>query len=161
MWVTIAITSEEEWHCLCDAIGNPQWTKDSKFADMPGRRQNQEELDNLIEKWTIQHDHYAVQELLQKAGVAAAAVVTLGEHIMHDPQVQERGIYRWLTYHDGVDDPVFRVPWVLPKNPTSLNWCGPYTGQHNDYLLKEVLEMSEEEIAKLAEENVIGATPPG
>jgi benzylsuccinate CoA-transferase BbsF subunit len=159
-WVTIAVTTEEEWHAFCDAIGNPEWTKASKFAGMLSRWQNQEELDSLIGEWTAQHDHYAIQQILQRAGVPAAAVVDLEEHILYDPQVKDRDVYQWLTYHDGVADPVFRVPWVFSKNPTRLKWCGPHTGQHNDYVLKEVLSVSDEEIAKLAEENVIGVAPP-
>jgi benzylsuccinate CoA-transferase BbsF subunit len=160
MWVSIAVTSEEEWRSFCDAIGNPEWTQDPKFTDMASRWQNQEELDRLIEGWTSKHDHYAVQEILQKHGVPAAAVVTLTEHILYDPQVKDRNIYTWLTYHDGIDDAVFRVPWVLSKAESSLNWCGPYTGQHNDYLFREVLGMSDEEVAELAEKDASGVVPP-
>ena len=97
------------------------------------------------------------QELQQE--LAAAAVVTLEEHILYDPQVKDRNVYQWLTFLDGVADPVFRVPWVLPKTPTLFTRCGPYAGEHNDYVLCDILGMSKEEVAKLAEENVIGATP--
>jgi benzylsuccinate CoA-transferase BbsF subunit len=159
-WVTIAVTSESEWQSLCHAMGNPEWTKNPKYTDMESRRQNQEELDQLIEGWTSQYDSHQVQEILQKIDVPAAAVVTHEELIMNDPQVENRHVYQWLTYHDGVADPVFRVPWVLPKNPTSLNWCAPNTGQHNDYLLRDILGMSEEEVVKLVEEKVIGVGPP-
>lgn len=159
MWVTIAVTSEEEWHGFCHAIGNQDWTRESRFADMLSRWHNQEELDKLIEGWTLQHDHYAIQEIMQKAGVAAAAVVTLEEQILYDPQVKDRDIYTWLTYHDGIADPVFRVPWVFSKTPTSLDRCGPYSGQHNGYLLRDILGMSEEEVAKLTEEKVVGVLP--
>jgi benzylsuccinate CoA-transferase BbsF subunit len=159
-WVTIAVTSESEWQSLCHAMGNPEWTKNPKYTDMESRRQNQEELDQLIEGWTSQYDLHQVQEILQKIDVPAAAVVTHEELIMNDPQVENRHVYQWLTYHDGVADPVFRVPWVLPKNPTSLNWCAPNTGQHNDYLLRDILGMSEEEVVKLVEEKVIGVGPP-
>jgi crotonobetainyl-CoA:carnitine CoA-transferase CaiB-like acyl-CoA transferase len=141
-------------------MGNPEWTKNPKYTDMESRRQNQEELDQLIEGWTSQYDSHQVQEILQKIDVPAAAVVTHEELIMNDPQVENRHVYQWLTYHDGVADPVFRVPWVLPKNPTSLNWCAPNTGQHNDYLLRDILGMSEEEVVKLVEEKVIGVGPP-
>ena len=44
MWVTIAVTSEEEWHSFCDAIGNPSWTYNPNFTDMLSRWHNQEEL---------------------------------------------------------------------------------------------------------------------
>jgi benzylsuccinate CoA-transferase BbsF subunit len=160
MWVTIAVTSDEEWRCLCDAIGKPEWTKESRFADMLRRCQNRDELDKLIEEWTLKHDHYAVQEILQEAGVPAAAVATLEEHILYDPQVKDRDIYTWLTFHDGVADPIFRVPWVLSRTSTRLDSCGPYTGLHNDYLLKDLLKIPEEEVAKLYEEKVVGTVPP-
>jgi len=160
MWVTIAVTSDEEWHRFCEALGNPEWTEAPKFSGMLGRWENQDELNRLIEEWTGQHDHYAVQEILQNAGVPAAAVVTLEEQITYDPQIKERDVYRRLSYHDGFDDPVFRVPWVLPETPSRLNWSGPYIGKHNNYVLAELLGMSENEIARLAEENIIGATPP-
>lgn len=160
MWVTIAVTSEEEWRCFCDVIGKPDWTTDAKFADSLSRWQNQEELNKLIEEWTIQHDHYAVQEMLQAAGVAAAAVVNMEEHILFDLQVKDRGIYQWITYHDGVADPIFRAPWVLPKTPTILNRRPPSTGEHNEYVFREILGMSEEGIARLVEEKAIGTGPP-
>ena len=98
--------------------------------------------------------------MLQQAGVPATAVVTMEEYVMHDPQVKERGIYQWLPYHDGVLDPIFRVPWVLSKTPTVLDRCAPYVGQHNDHLLKDMLGMPANEVAQLLEENVVGITPP-
>ena len=74
--MTIAVTSEEEWQRFCAAIGNPEWTKDKRFAEMPGRWQNQDELNRLIEAWTMGHNHYAVQQILQQAGVAAGSWFT-------------------------------------------------------------------------------------
>lgn len=160
MWVTIAITSEEEWKSFCKAIGEPKWTEESKFADMLSRWHNQDELNKLIEEWTVKHDHYAIQQILQNAGVAATAVVTIEEQVLHDPHVNDRNIYNWIPYHDGVKDPVFRAPFILSKTETSFEWCGPYTGQHNDYLLKDILGMSQEEVDRLVEENVVGVLPP-
>jgi benzylsuccinate CoA-transferase BbsF subunit len=161
MWVTIAVTNEEEWECFCTAIGNPDWTKETKFEDMVSRWRNQGELDKLVELWTSQHDHYAVQQILQQFGVAAAAVVTMEEHITRDPQIKDRDIYQRITYHDNFADPIFRVPWVLPRSPTKLNQCSPYVGQHNDYVFGSVLGISQEEIDKLTDERIIGKSPPG
>jgi len=30
-WVTISVTSDTEWQAFCTAIGNPDWTKDTRF----------------------------------------------------------------------------------------------------------------------------------
>ncbi|MFH1484615.1 MAG: CoA transferase, partial [Chloroflexota bacterium] len=35
-WVSIAVKTEDEWKAFCKAIGNPAWTKDTKFADKYG-----------------------------------------------------------------------------------------------------------------------------
>jgi benzylsuccinate CoA-transferase BbsF subunit len=166
MWVTIAVTSDEEWHSFCAAIGNSGWTEDDKFSDMLGRWKNQDELDKLIEGWTIQHDHYAVQEILQNAGVAAGAVVSLEEQILYDPQIKDRETYQYIKYPpdrnwaQGRLDPVFRVPWVMSKTPTSLTKPAPYAGRDNQYVFGQILGMSKEEIAKLTEEGILGSNPP-
>ena len=159
-WVTIAVTSEDEWHNLCIATDHSDWLTEPRFSDMLSRWQNQEELDTLIEEWTGQHYHYAAQEILQNASVRAAAVATIDERVNYDTQVRDRDLYQWLTYTDGVADPVARVPWVLPKTPTRLDKGAAYTGQHNAHILGKILGMSAEEITRLEQENVIGQVPP-
>ena len=107
----------------------------------------------------MEHEHYAVQEILQKAGVAAGAVLTMEEHILRDSHLKDRDVYQWITFVDGVSDPVHRVPWILSKTPGRLNRSGPYRGQHNEYVLETFLGMSKEEIQSLADEQIIGTTP--
>ena len=41
-WVTVAVSTEEEWQAFCNALGNPHWTEDGRFIDASSRRQNQE-----------------------------------------------------------------------------------------------------------------------
>ena len=47
-WVTIAVSTEEEWQAFCRVIGSPAWTTAERFSHAPHRRQNQDELDRLI-----------------------------------------------------------------------------------------------------------------
>lgn len=158
-WASIAVTSEDEWCYLCDTIGKPELANEPKYADMLSRWHNEEEIDRLIEEWTIQHDHYVVQEILQRAGVPAAAVVTIPEQINNDLHIKDRNVYQQIRFHDGVIDNVVRAPFILPRTPTSPLRVAPYTGQHNDYVLGEILGISKDEIAKLVEEKVIGSQP--
>ncbi len=160
MWVTIAVTSEDEWYRFCMAVDFPEWLTDPRFTDLLSRWQNHEELDRLIEGWTSRHDHYVIQEMLQQSGVRAAAVITLEEQLYRDPHVKDRDVYQWITYHDGKADPIFRAPWVFSKTPTVMDQPSPYIGQHNDYILGEVLGMSKDDINQLVEEQVVGAAPP-
>ena len=49
-WVAIAIGSEEEWEAFIKAIGSPAWAKKEAFSNEQNRRQNQDELDKLVEE---------------------------------------------------------------------------------------------------------------
>lgn len=159
-WITIAITSDQDWQYFCCAINSPEWSTDPKFADMYNRWQHREELDNYVEQWTIQHDPYAIQQMLQQNGICCGVTVSTKEQIEYDPHVKDRNIYHEVTYFDNVTDPIFRVPWVLPRTPTKLDRGSPYTGQHNDFVLRQILGMSEKQIDVLKEKRIVGATPP-
>jgi len=157
MWVGIAISSDEEWVCFCKAIGNPPWTKDERFADNLGRWHNQDELDKLIEEWTIEHDHYEVMNILQKAGIAAGPVITSAE-LLTDPHLRERGTFQ------KVDRAIVGThPYPIPTAPMRLSKCqvsirrpAPLLGEHNDYVFGKLLGMSKEEIQSLTDDQIIG-----
>ncbi len=36
-------------------IGNPGWTVEEKFDTFMGRKENEDELDELVAEWTIKH----------------------------------------------------------------------------------------------------------
>ncbi|MCK5643707.1 MAG: CoA transferase, partial [Gammaproteobacteria bacterium] len=89
-WCAIAVFTDQEWHSFCDAIGNPAWTKDPKFADLLGRLQNVDELDKMIAEWTATLDAPQVMETLQAAGVAAG-VAQRAPDCLADPQLKWDG----------------------------------------------------------------------
>jgi len=159
-WVVIAVSSDEEWQALCQAMGNPAWAKDEKFADALSRWKNQDELDRLIEEWTTTQDHYEVMRVLQAAGVPAGAVLNGKEQAL-DPHLKERDYY-WVHKHPVVGTRALAGPWSkLSKTPAIMRMPPPTLGQHNEQVLSELLGMSKEEIAELASEGIISTKPVG
>jgi len=160
-WVAIAVSSDEEWQNLCSAMGNPTWAKDERFATVIGRLENREELDRLIEGWTIQHDHYEVMHMLQRAGVPAGAVLD-GKEIAEEPHLKERGFFQTGT-HPEVGEVTHPGPIArLSKTPVTIRRLAPALGEHNEYVFRELLGMTTEEIAELEGEQIIGSIPlPG
>jgi len=160
MWAVVAISSDEEWASFSQAIGSPAWTKEERFADSLGRWRNQDELDKLIEAWTAGHDHYQVMHILQVAGVRAAPVLT-GPEVLSDPHLGKRGFFE--TYDQpGVGPlPYPGIPYKLSETPARIRMPAPTLGQHNEQILSELLGLSREEIAQLADEQVIGTRPAG
>ncbi|OGO03098.1 MAG: hypothetical protein A2Y91_02755, partial [Chloroflexi bacterium RBG_13_54_8] len=84
-WCAITVFNDDEWHRFCQAIGNPLWARDPKFANTQGRLENIEELDRLVGEWTATHDASEVMETLQRAGVAAG-IVQHASDTLDDPQ---------------------------------------------------------------------------
>lgn len=153
-WVTIAVSSDEDWRALCEATGNPQWAEDGRFADILSRQRNGEELDVLIQEWTVNHSHYEVAELLQEAGVMAAPSLKVEEGLL-DPQLTDRGFFKDID-HPGIGPiRLAGLPWRLNDVPPGLYIHCPDLGEHNEYVFKELLHLTDDEIAQLVEEEVI------
>ena len=75
-WVAIDVGGEEEWDAFRAALGDPDWAREPRFADLLARHANQDELDEHIADWTRRRSKSEVTATLQGAGVAAGAVQT-------------------------------------------------------------------------------------
>ena len=151
-WVAIAVSTDEEWQAMCKVMGNPAWCKDEKFADQFRRWENQDELNRLVADWTRNFTHYEVQNLLQKAGVAAGASLDI-EELVDDPHVNQRGAIFNQNHPAAGDISVYRAPWksaLTAKNPPA-----PLLGEQNEYVFKTLLGMSDEKIGEYIEKGII------
>jgi crotonobetainyl-CoA:carnitine CoA-transferase CaiB-like acyl-CoA transferase len=153
-WCTIAVLDDEEWESFCKVVGSPSWSKDPKFSRLSVRKQNEDELDRLVEKWTTSHSAEEVMNMMQAAGVPAGLVQTGEDLLEKDPQLKHRHFFRELD-HPEIGKHYARGPsFVLSKSPWLPQRC-PLLGEHNEYILKELLGMSDEEIAELTIEGVL------
>ncbi|MDP2954476.1 MAG: CoA transferase [Chloroflexota bacterium] len=153
-WVSIAVTTEEEWRALCRAIGKSEWLTDERFSDGYRRWQHREELDRLISEWTGRHTHYEVMETLQKAGVAAAPSFN-SQELFRDPHSRERDIFQQVEHPRIGKRWVVGPPWKMSATPPRVSGPGPLLGQHNPYVFGELLGLSPQEIAELQGEGAI------
>jgi len=156
-WIAIAVGSDEEWSALCTAMDDPPWTKDERFSDQLGRKRNQDELDRRIGEWTLQHDHIELMHVLQNHGIAAGAVLDQSE-VMNDPHIKDRNCYVEIDHPETGVRPFARSPWNMSRTPQPVRRA-PLLGEHNRYVLSELLGLSDQEIAELEKEKVISDRP--
>jgi len=157
-WVAITIATDDEWADFCKALGYPQWSKDKCFSDVLSRWENHDELDKYIADWTSQLDPYKVTHILQKAGVPAGPVMT-NKQMLTDPHLKERGFYEYVTRSDSELFGTRLLPgvtWKMSKTPGRVRWVAPKLGQFNKEILGGILGLTEEELAFLARDDVIG-----
>lgn len=148
-WCVISVFTDGEWDALSKVIGNSGLARDEKFKTLIGRKQNEEELDDLIEQWTINHTREEVMAILQEAGIAAGMVRTAEDVVEHCPQLKYRH-YFWTLNHPEIGEHIYPGPnFILSKTPGELKMAAPCLGQHTEYVCKEILGMLEEEYIDL------------
>lgn len=147
-WCAIAVFSNEEWQRLCRAMGNPNWSNDPKWTTMQGRKENEDELEMLIEGWTTNRSPEEVMHLLQES-VVRAGVVQGAEDLVGDPQLEHRHHFRSVT-HPEVGQHLIEAPaFLLSSTPAELKMSAPCMGEHNEHVCTEILGMSDEEFVEL------------
>jgi len=156
-WCAIAVFSDEEWKSFCDAIGNPDWTKDSKFADLLGRLKNVDQLDKKVGEWTATLDAHVVMETLQAVGVAAGEVQRAPDTLA-DPQLKWDGAIVELDHPVSGKRLYPGVPFRMSATPPLKSTPAPLLGQHTEEICRDLLKMSDEEIKRLLDEDVLHNT---
>lgn len=154
-WIAIAVFNQSEWEAFKNVMGNPEWANNENFSSINNRLENQDELDGMIEEWTKKHEPYQLMEQLVQAGVRAG-VLQNSKDLLEDPHLNARGFWAYLNHREMRRHVYNNSPAHLSKTPAQLISPAPLLGEHTDRVLKEVLGLSEVEISKLREDNVIG-----
>ncbi|MFQ5472946.1 MAG: CoA transferase, partial [Dehalococcoidia bacterium] len=158
-WLVITIRDNDEWAALCNTVGHPDWAGDKRFGTVESRFEHHDEIDEMISSWTRERDQAEAMRLLQNAGVVAAAVLN-PKQVLLDEHLKARGFFDSV---DTGDHGVRPVPKQIGARfsaftPDSARRA-PKLGEHNKDILQGMLGLSDEDLAKLEEEKVIGHEP--
>jgi crotonobetainyl-CoA:carnitine CoA-transferase CaiB-like acyl-CoA transferase len=154
-WIAFGVSNEAQWRALVDAMDAPAWATAGKFATLDARKANEDELEANITAWTRDQIAEDVMALLQSKGVPAGVVQNSRDVLDNDPHLKERAYYVYLdhpeagrTAHDG-------APFRLSKSQGEISTPAPCLGEHNEYVCKEILGMSDDEIAEALVEQAL------
>ena len=153
-WCVISVSSESDWESLCRAMGNPAWTKESRFATLQSRKEHEDELDQKIGAWTTGFTAREITEKLQASGIRAGIVNTMRD-IYSDPQLKHRKQWVELEHPEIGKMHYQRPPFFLTRTPSGPERRDPLLGEHNGYFYQELLGLSEKEYQELVVEGVI------
>ena len=159
-WITIVVSTDEEWLRLVEAMDKPSWATGSRCDTAQGRGVHRHQLGQHLAEWTCTQDNKELMTRLQSNGVSAGAVMTAGD-LVDDSHLQER---EYIQEFENINAPQagprkyagrpFRMPGVSMgiHNVAAL-------GEHNDEILKEIAGLSMEEIEALAADGIISNLP--
>jgi crotonobetainyl-CoA:carnitine CoA-transferase CaiB-like acyl-CoA transferase len=157
-WLTIACETDAQFANLCETIGCGELADDKRFADVVSRWRNQDGLDEIISEWTREHDKNSAAKRLQEAGVAAAPILSVPD-ILDDPHLRARNFFEAVSHVVAGEWEVESPHWRMSETPAHIRMPPPSFGEHNDYVFRTLLKLSDDEIRDLEAEGVSANLP--
>ena len=155
-WCVIAVTTDAQWRAFRGVLGDSPWTQAPELQTVLGRLDRVEELDRRVEEWTLRHTPHDVMERMQAAGVPAG-VVEDGKDLAEDPQHAARRFYQHFDHPEIGSALTRRSPVLYSDADSSVTGGAPTLGQDTEYVLTQVLGMSDDEWLALLEAGVVGS----
>ena len=154
--LVIQIGREHQFERLCHLIGRPEWLEDERFSSRDGWREQLDEIRAALRAWAGDRTTIQAAEDLAAAGIASAPVFEAAD-VIGDPHVAARHMLVEIPRHDA-DAPV-----LTPGNPVKMSAVSegpdtrpPLLGEHTDEVLAAELGLSNETLAELRADGVIG-----
>ncbi|OBJ61535.1 acyl-CoA transferase [Mycobacterium asiaticum] len=142
-WCVVSITSDGEFRCLAEILGQPGLPPD--------------ELGAALRKWTSTRTPLEVAETLQQRGIAAGPMHRPPD-ILEDPQLIHRGLFHDMTH------PLIARPLPAETGPAPFRHIpqapqrpAPQPGQDTREVCAQLLGMTPEEIERLIGDKVLFA----
>ena len=154
-WIAITVTSDAQWQALRAALGSPEWAAAAELKTAAGRAAQHDLISRELAAWTRGFQDEVLFRRLQEAGVPAAPALP-SWRVLSDPQLRARGLYRPQALEDDVGTYAYPGPvYDLPASDGGIRRAPVVMGQDNDYVYRELLGNSDEEVASLVDEGHI------
>jgi crotonobetainyl-CoA:carnitine CoA-transferase CaiB-like acyl-CoA transferase len=153
-WISIVVATDAQWRSFAQAIEEPSWAADSRFATASGRVAHRDELDKLVGTWTSRRSAQEAMSVLQAQGVAAVPSYD-SKSLFEDPHVIDRQVVSTLDLEGGTTMPLIRLGGRIGGVPQTTDRPGPELGEHNRYVLAELLGHADQQIDTWKREGVI------
>ncbi|MGJ3261499.1 MAG: CaiB/BaiF CoA transferase family protein [Rhodospirillales bacterium] len=153
-WITLAASAQSIFERLCRAIDRPELIDDPKYADNVARLANSDEMDAIVAAWFEARDADAACAHMESFDVSAVRVRTIDE-LFDEEQVHANDM---LVPVEDAELGTIRMQGVTPgfsRTPGAVSNAGNAVGDANDAVYRDMLGLSEDEMAALKDKGVI------
>lgn len=154
--LALAIAGQKIWQKFCPTIGCPELLEDPRYRTTTDRMNNRDTLIPVLQKVFLTRSYEEWEPLLLKNDIPVGAINHLGQVVEH-PQVRARGSLIELDHPKVGRVRAVRSPVRLSRTPAQPRTPAPLHGQHTREVLKEVLDMKADDIARLEAAGVVAS----
>ena len=156
-YISVSVMSNDQWQGLAQAVDRLEWLQDERFATPADRDRNANARLQLIQEALLEGTAAHWLEVLEKAGVPCAPVLTRSQMVQH-PQVQASEIVVESEHPQAGPLRQARNAARFEETPTELRHGAPNLGEHSAEIL-QALGYSEEAISGLVANGVVSQHP--
>ncbi len=152
--IIVAVGNENQFARMCEVIGRPELASDARFATNASRVNNRDELIAILQGIFAARTMRDWLESLERAGVPCGPINTVAD-VFADPQVQARGLKLALPHPSIGLVPSVANPIKYSATPISYSSAPPMLGADTDEILREMIGVPPEEIARLRKAGIV------
>ncbi len=152
-YIAIATESNKQWERLANFIPEFQY-RDESYSKFEERWEHRAEINESIAKWTADQDAFELESRLAENGVPASVVMRPTD-VYSDPHIEDRGFKQELHQTECGNVVHFGFPTRFSARKQMVRTAPPNIGEHNDYVMNELLGLKTEEIQALRDSGAI------
>lgn len=154
--IVMTANTERMWQGVARVLGHEEWLADPRFTTNKERLANKHKLWPLLEAAFRTRNADEWIPLLEREEIPVGVVNTL-DRVMKDPQLRYRNMVLELESDGGVKARVAGNPMKFKDTATEPRDYPPALGADTAAVLKDVLDLSPEEIAELVRSKAVFA----
>jgi CoA:oxalate CoA-transferase len=148
-WVIIAVGNNKLWEVFCKAIDRPDLLENAAYGDNYDRVKAHGDVKQIVEQWS---ERLTVQEIVAfmlSRKIPCAPIYSV-KQVVEDPHIAvARQMIREVEHPVAGPVKVIGSPVHMSETPAQVNTPAPLLGQHSEAVLKDILNMTRDEIAAL------------
>jgi crotonobetainyl-CoA:carnitine CoA-transferase CaiB-like acyl-CoA transferase len=152
-WVAIACSDDMDWSKLASVFGI-DGADAGLYGSFGSRQESADEVEKMISEWTSEREAADIAEALQQVGVEAVPVADMFDGFA-DEQLRFRGHFVELVHPLMGECFYERNGFRLSNGDGGYSRTSPTLGEHNEYVLGEILGMGPAEMKRLEEDGVL------
>ena len=155
-WVVIAVGNNAVWKRFCSAIGRDELKDNEDFKENADRVRNHKNISLIVSEWTKKRKVEEIVEYLLSYSIPSAPIHDVSQ-IVNDPHIAgAREMFVEMMTPKGDSMKAVATPIKFSETRATVRTGPPKLGEHNETILKEILGLSEEQIAELREKKIFG-----
>ena len=130
-YISTSVVRDNWWRTLKEIMGKPEWAESEIFDTSPGRMENADALELLVNEWLLQHNRDEIYQLALSHHMPGFPVLSIPE-LLQSPQLRARKSFVEVEHPlaGKMTQPGPAAQYA--RTPATVRGQAPRLGEHND-----------------------------